>query len=58
MICDFSLVKEMEGALENFTALRDTEVLLLSGTASRPFLIHSCEELELYQVRHIHGCKA
>jgi pimeloyl-ACP methyl ester carboxylesterase len=46
MICDFTLVKEMEGALENFTALRDTEVLLLSGTASRPFLIHSCEELE------------
>jgi pimeloyl-ACP methyl ester carboxylesterase len=45
-LCDFSLVKEMDGKLESFTAIRDTKVLLLSGTASREYLIQSCDELE------------
>lgn len=43
---DFSLVKEMDGQLERFAAIKDTKVLLLSGTASRDFLIRCCDELE------------
>jgi pimeloyl-ACP methyl ester carboxylesterase len=43
---DFNVVKEMEGALDRCATLKESEVLLLSGTASRPYLIHSVEELE------------
>jgi pimeloyl-ACP methyl ester carboxylesterase len=46
MVCDFALVREMEGTLESFQALRDTRVRLMSGTASLPYCIRSCEGLE------------
>jgi pimeloyl-ACP methyl ester carboxylesterase len=45
MAFDFTIVKDTEGTLDSFAALTETKVLLLSGTASRPFLISSCEEL-------------
>jgi hypothetical protein len=52
---DFNLLKETEGPMERYSALRGTKVLLLSGKASRPFLIHSCEELEriIPNVEHV-----
>jgi len=45
MNCDFKLVQDMVQSLETFVAL-EPRLLILSGTASRPFLIQSCEELE------------
>lgn len=32
--------------MESFATIRDTKVLLICGTASRGFLIQSCDELE------------
>jgi pimeloyl-ACP methyl ester carboxylesterase len=43
---DFNVVEAMNGALNRCASLKDSDVLLLSGTASRPYLIHSVEELE------------
>lgn len=54
---DIGIVKEsLDLPLERFAAVKDTgtETLLLSGTSSRPYLIHSCEllEREMSRVRH------
>jgi len=43
---DFNVVKQMDDVLERSNKLTEPEVLLLSGTASQPYLIESCDKLE------------
>lgn len=47
MLFDFALAMDMSsGPIERFGAIKDVKMLILSGTASRPYLIRACDELE------------
>jgi pimeloyl-ACP methyl ester carboxylesterase len=55
MKLDFKIVDEMHGTLQMFTELKETRVLLISGTASQSFLINSCVELQkvIPEAKHV-----